>query len=297
VPTVTLWKTFKIARNVKLFLRLNAGISHGVVPDPVQEKDRQIRVQARQLEQMKKLLPEKSVQRALWEAAKNHTQWEAAKVGEVEWWQNWLATQGDDWPWEYPHRLEPEQPLQDRIISYLNTPPGAEASILDVGAGPLTTLGKRWEERTVRITAVDPLASEYKRILDQAGITPPVPTQPGEVERLTELFPSNHFDLVHMQNALDHSYDPLVGIRQMLEVVKPGGYVLLLHDENEAHRQNYSGFHLWNFCAENGHFTVWNRETRISVNDAMDNIAEITVDDSGYERGYDKPVFVSLKKK
>ena len=72
---------------------------------------------------------------------------------------------------------------------------------------------------------------------------------------------------------------------------------MLLHDENEAHRENYSGFHQWNFCAETGHFTIWNRETRISVNDALDNIAEITVDDSGYERGYDKPVFVSLKKK
>jgi SAM-dependent methyltransferase len=147
------------------------------------------------------------------------------------------------------------------------------------------------------ITAVDALAEQYERLLRDAGITPPVLTQQGEVERLTERFPKNSFDLVNMENALDHSYDPLLGIRQMLEVVKPGGYVLLLHDVNEAHRTGYVGFHQWNFCAENGHFIIWNRKTRISVNDALGDIAEITVDDSIDERGYEKAIFVALKKK
>jgi SAM-dependent methyltransferase len=237
---------------------------------------------------MRKKLSEKDQQVALWEAVKDD---------EVEWWQGWFVTKGRQWPWDYKPRLDPEEPLQDRIIRHLSTPPGGTVSILDVGAGPLTTLGKRWEGRVVQITAVDPLADEYKHLLAEVNITPPVQTQFGEVERLTELFPRNHFDLVHMQNALDHSYDPLLGIQQMLEVVKPRGCVLLLHEVNEGYRTNYVGLHQWNFCAENGHFIVWNRNIRVSVNDALGDIAQITVDDNEDERGYEKAIFVSLRKK
>jgi SAM-dependent methyltransferase len=129
------------------------------------------------------------------------------------------------------------------------------------------------------------LADEYKLLLDEANITPPVQAQPGEVERLTEGFPTNHFDLVNAQNVLDHTYDPLLGIRQMLEVVKPGGYILLLHEVNEAHRTGYVGFHQWNFCADNGHFVIWNRETRVSVKDALGDKVEIMVDDNEEELG------------
>jgi SAM-dependent methyltransferase len=220
----------------------------------------------------------KDAQGASWESGKNLASWAAGKAPEVNFWREWLTTRGLGWSWDYKPRLDPDQPLQERITRHLSAPPGATVSILDVGAGPLTRLGKRWEGRTLWITAVDALAEQYERLLRDAGITPPVLTQQGEVERLTERFPKNSFDLVNMENALDHSYDPLLGIRQMLEVVKPGGYVLLLHDVNEAHRTGYVGFHQWNFCAENGHFIIWNRKTRISVNDALGDIAEITVD-------------------
>jgi len=169
----------------------------------------------------------------------------------------------------------------------------------------LTRLGKRWEGRIVWITAVDALAEQYERLLRDAGITPPVLTQPGEVERLTERFPKNSFDLVNMENALDHSYDPLLGIRQMLEVVKSGGYVLLLHDVNEAHRTGYVGFHQWNFCAEEGHFIIWNPQNRVSVNDALGDIAEITVEIVSEEEAYfasephteQEKLLVSLRKR
>jgi SAM-dependent methyltransferase len=172
----------------------------------------------------------------------------------------------------------------------------------------LTKLGKRWAGRTVRITAVDPLAVRYKQLLAAAGIGPPVETEPGEVERLTERFPTDHFDLVNMENALDHCYDPLLGIRQMLEVVRPGGFVLLTHHVNEAHRTGYTGFHQWNLCADNGHFVVWNRQARISVNDALDDIAEVSVEIWGEDlessRGpyggsipYEGEIFVALRKK
>src|SRR5215207_4332529 len=269
MPILRFHKLFWLARRIRIFVDLDAGITRSEVWDPQQHR---IEKQARQLEQMRKKLSEKDWQVALWEAG---------KISEVEWWREWLAAKGQTWrPGEYASALDPQQPLQDYVIECLDAPPGAAVSILDVGAGPLTKLGKRWEGRTVRITAVDPLAAEYRRLLDEFGITPLVQTQPGEVERLADFFPANHFDLVYMQNALDHSYDPLLGIRQMLEVVKPGGYVLLHHFLDEAENASYDGLHQWNFRAEDDHFMLWNCQKRLSLNDALGDVAQVTVSQS-----------------
>jgi hypothetical protein len=73
---------------------------------------------------------------------------------------------------EYKHRFDPDQPLQDWITEKLSASQGATVSILDVGAGPATLLGKRWKGRTVQITAVDPLADDYNHLLDALGLTP-----------------------------------------------------------------------------------------------------------------------------
>jgi SAM-dependent methyltransferase len=213
------------------------------------------------------------------------SRWEAGKGPEVGFWEHYLRTKGSKWPEEFESNLNPEQPLQEHVTRLIDAPPGAEVSILDAGAGPLSQVGKRWEGRKVKLTAVDPLADEYDRILTEVGIVPPVRTQRGEVEQLTELFPTNHFDLVHMRNALDHSYDPLRGIWQMLAVVKPGCCVLLLHHANEAEGAGYEGLHQWNLCAESSHFVVWNRETRFSVNDSLGDAARITVKQSERPHG------------
>jgi SAM-dependent methyltransferase len=203
--------------------------------------------------------------------------WEAGKSYEVYWWRWFLERNIRHQTDEYKRRFDPDQPLQDWITENLSALQGSTVSILDVGAGPATNLGKRWNGGMVQITAVDPLAEDNNHLLDDLGITPPVRTQQGEVEHLTEQFPLNHFDLVNMENALDHSYDPLTGIQQMLEVVKPGGSVVLKHYVNEGEQGQYTGFHQWNFCADNGHFVMWNPQTRVSINDAIGDIADITI--------------------
>jgi hypothetical protein len=80
-----------------------------------------------------------------------------------------------------------------------------------------------------------------------------------------------------MRNALDHSYDPLAGIKQMIGVVKKGQVVILEHAANEAEKANYVGFHQWNICMENNEFILWNKSARINVSEELKQIAKFAV--------------------
>lgn len=233
----------------------------------------------RQLEGVRAVLAERGP--TPWDSGVDRPAWEAAKAHEVGWWRSWLETRGLAWPQDYAERFDPELPLQHHIRRCLKAPPGSTVSILDVGAGPLTSLGKTWEGRRIDITAVDPLAGQYQSLLAEFGITPLVETQPGEVERLTRLFPRQSFDAVHMRNALDHSLDPLLGVRQMLEVTKPGGAVILWHAVNEAHETGYVGFHQWNLCPDEGDLLIWNRYARFRVGETLGEGTKVTVEQEG----------------
>lgn len=170
--------------------------------------------------------------------------------------------------------------------------PGAEVRILDVGAGPLTSVGKRWPGRTVTITPVDALAREYDRLLREAGVVPLVRTVYAEAEQLTGRFLTDWFDLVCCQNALDHMVDPLLAVQQMLEVVKPGHAVVLLHVVNQAENQSYAGLHQWNVCVEGDEVIVWNKRERFSLTLMVRAKARIVVEPCWD----DKLLLVSLTK-
>lgn len=184
--------------------------------------------------------------------------WEQGVEDELEFWDAWARTRGLDWPQEFAERLDPQTPLQPHLCALLD-PERSVHELLDVGAGPLTCLGKKWGGRMLRIRAIDPLAEQYRRILDKYGIVPLVVTEKGEAEQLTVYYPADHFDLVHARNCLDHSYDPEAAIRQMLGVVKPGGSVWLEHRINEGRNVEYEGLHQWNFYASRGEFCIASR--------------------------------------
>jgi SAM-dependent methyltransferase len=131
-------------------------------------------------------------------------------------------------------RLDPASNFAQReyLVDHLrvHAPPGAEISLLDVGAGPMTFLPKAWVTRTVQITAIDPLAEKYADLLRQGSVTAPVPTTRGRAEALRDTFTENQFDCVFTRNAFEQFADPLLGLRQMLAVVKPGRWVLVLQE-------------------------------------------------------------------
>ncbi|MBZ4418418.1 bifunctional 2-polyprenyl-6-hydroxyphenol methylase/3-demethylubiquinol 3-O-methyltransferase UbiG [Myxococcus sp. RHSTA-1-4] len=201
--------------------------------------------------------------------------WTEALPTEIAFWDNWFKTHGGEWPEDYKVRMDPDTPLQSFVEAYL--PPGGEdiIEILDVGAGPVTKLGKRSANRKIRITAVDPLADAYDRVMAKYGVTPPVRTTWCHGEILTTRFAPETFDLVWAQNSLDHSYEPVRIIEQALTLTKTGGYLVLAHARNEAVNENYQGLHQWNFDGEDGDFIIWNRQSRVNVSKLLQARAEI----------------------
>ncbi len=108
-------------------------------------------------------------------------------------------------------------------------------------------------------------------MLDESGIEPLVKTEQCDAEKLVERFGCASFDIAHAKNCLDHCYDPVVAICEMVWVIRPGGLIYLGHNYNEGDRQKYHGLHRWNFCNDGDRFIVWRGDHRVGV---FDEIAE-----------------------
>ena len=189
--------------------------------------------------------------------------WKKGSAFESEHWRDYLVNKVED------YRLDPELPLSKELAELLKPVRNQEIKILDVGAGPLTTLGKVYPGHKVSLVAVDPLAEIYDRILSQINITPPIRTIYGEAENLCQEFSSNTFDIVYCANALDHCYNPFKAIQQMLVVLKPRGMIVMKHFLNEAENENYTGFHQWNLWSFENKFIIWNRNEFYNVNEVF----------------------------
>jgi len=94
-------------------------------------------------------------------------------------------------------------------------------------------------------------------------------------ELLAERFPTGSFDLVWAENCVDHSYDPIRVINAAIDVVKVGGWVVMVHAQNEAENEHYDGLHQWNFCERIGAFHIWNQKTDDNVSVLLQSFAEV----------------------
>jgi len=215
-----------------------------------------------------------------------HAHWQQALPGEVEFWRTFIGEPGGRWKDEFARRVDPNEPLEAWVREHLDATPTAVVEILDVGAGPLTSLGKTWPGRQVSITAVDPLAVEYNELLRIQEVTPPVPVIRGEAEHLVAQFGHERFDLVHCANALDHCHDPLRAIQQCTSVVKTGSYVLLRHLRREAENRAYTGLHQWNFDVRDGRLVVSDAWKETDLTQVLAGLADV---DAHYEEDRDHP--------
>lgn len=156
--------------------------------------------------------------------------------------------------------------------------PCESVKFLDVGSGPIGRCGFLSSKvKDLQITAVDPLADAYNYLKQKYHVDNGLDLRYGFVEILDTLFEKDSFDIVHMSNSLDHSFDPLRGIMQLLFVCKIGGKVILRHQENEGERCQYQGLHKWNLSLHNNQntFLIWNREQKYDVCKMFSEYADI----------------------
>jgi hypothetical protein len=180
--------------------------------------------------------------------------------------------------------------------------------VLNSGSGPFAPLGFDCEMRYLdqgllltenirtEVHSSDALARTYMALFNIFDYSPPARVSPCAAENLLDCFPPEYFNMVYMRNALDHAWDPLEGIRQMLAVTRPGGFVLLRHADNEGVAGSFRcGLHQWAFTVElsesaheltseqidrgvrsvNGDFIIWNPSIRINVNRELAEVADV----------------------
>ena len=175
--------------------------------------------------------------------------WTVRAPAEVEFWDRWITSKGDRWPVDFQRRTDPNAPLTPMLVDllpHLDLSPGQTIRVLDIGSGPLSYVGYAHDTYQVELTAVDPLSDEYNRLLDSVGVTGVTRTRPGYFETALADFGAGSFDVVWCFNSLDHSIDPVLGLVNLLSVVKIGGGLILSFCPNEAEQGKYKGLHQWN---------------------------------------------------
>lgn len=208
--------------------------------------------------------------------------WERALTRELDAWRAYIESGGGDFPEDYRARLDPSAAIDDpMVLGVLARLPEDTVRILDVGAGPLTSVGKADPDnlaRRIEVVAVDPLGEHYGRLLVAAGVSAPVTTRTCRGEELMRVFGAERFDIAHARNAIDHSADPMTVVTNMFEVVRVGGFVILHHYRREAELMGYEQLHQWNFDVEAGRLVLFNRRERYDVAEQLGPRAEVVAD-------------------
>jgi len=193
--------------------------------------------------------------------------WLKGIESEAVFWMAEIETKCSDWMGrnEWYELISDERKFL--LDSYLDA---AKTAFIDVGSGPFSSCGLKTDKSILDFHAVNPLAFIYQALKKKANITTGITPSFGMFERLSEKYKKNTFDIVYMRNALDHSFNPVFGILQLLYICKTGGKVILHHGKNEAANEKYQGFHQWNLCAENNEFVIWRQGDKYNISKILD---------------------------
>lgn len=215
--------------------------------------------------------------RGAWHARENPVRGRRRALREeADYWADWLSAGGGKYADEFVRRFDSGADVDDPALrEVLGSSQQEEIEILDVGAGPVSTVGYCFPGHVLTVVPVDPLADKYNRLISNAGLVAPVRTQTVEGESLVAHFGVDRFDVAYSRNALDHTVDPVVVIEQMLAVVRPGGHLVLRHGLREAVNEEYVQLHQWNFEEVDGDFIVWRPDRRTNMSEMLARRAEV----------------------
>ncbi len=137
-------------------------------------------------------------------------------------------------------------PLVDYLLPFIGDK--KEIKIADVGSGPFRRTGQLLDGVKVEVYQIDQM--DFLDFYAKYGTKPLFPVEVQDMEKMT--YPDNFFDIVHCVNALDHTRNALIALKELIRVAKPGGWVYidcaLIQHTNRGHR------HFWD-ALEDGTFT------------------------------------------
>ena len=210
--------------------------------------------------------------------------WISGISSEIDFWENEVMKEDG-----YYHEKVMNRYIQDNSFKLEDeiTDNGGTIKFCDVGSGPFSRCGFVSNKAKVEAIAVDPLADAYIYLKNKYNMDNQIDLKMGFAEFLDKLFAENSFDMVHMSNSLDHAFDPIIGIFQLLYICKIGGKVILRHHENEAENERYVGFHQWNLSVHNEEnaFVIWRKDCRYNINEIFEEYADIEIYPDEVEKG------------
>ena len=113
---------------------------------------------------------------------------------------------------------------------------------------------------------VDPLADFYKNLHERFQTKYVLNCVEGYGEKLNELFKKEQFHLAVTENALDHSNNPKLFVKRLVEVVKPGGYLIIAGYFSNGSKEKWQGLHKWNIEVINKELVLSNQSNTIREN-------------------------------
>ncbi len=147
---------------------------------------------------------------------------------------------------------------------------------IDVGCGPTSQFFTEdlKNRKDLEILTVDPLAETYNHLHIKYKTKYDIKCLMGYGEKLTELFPENHFHLVYSQNAIDHSQSPEDFFKKSYQILIKGGYLVLYGFIKEGTAARWLGLHQWDIEVEKGQLLLTSRD-RIINKKIMTNVLGI----------------------
>ena len=101
-------------------------------------------------------------------------------------------------------------PLREYLADLID---GDEVTIAELACGLVNTIGDTHLNTKVSLTCSDVYADQYNDMWAEHNMKPLHPIEYQDMENLT--YEDNTFDIVHCENALDHTEDPYKAVEEM----------------------------------------------------------------------------------
>jgi len=127
------------------------------------------------------------------------------------------------------------------VIEYLHNRFGKQISVLELGPGPVSRLTEGWKSGLFKLTAVDPLANEYKKNFRDSPFL-----VNGYGEDLDKMFEKDNFHMSYASNSLDHVDIPLKTMKNLFLLTKIDGLIIIQGNVREGEHTGWTGCHGYN---------------------------------------------------